>query len=512
MEKKIAIIDLGSNSVRMIIMKVYEDKTYKMIEQEKEMVRLSEGMGKDLILKAEPIQRTLNTLRLFKKLIEAHNVADANIIAVATAAVRKAGNRDIFIELVEKSTGLKLTILSGKEEAYFGYLGVINSIAVDNCLIVDIGGASTEMVWVVNRQIKESTSLPYGAVVLSETFLGKDEASPEKMQKLETFLHNRLSAVSWLKKAVKLPIIGIGGTIRTLAKIDKRKNAFPLENLHNYHLSAEEFFTIYEQIITSSLETRKKIPGLDKNRADIIAGGLALVKTLLQLQNTSQLIISGNGLREGLFYHKYLQEIHYPDRIITNVLEHSLENILKTYDIKIKHSFHVQKLALSLFDQTQSLHELGPDARKLLAAGALLHDIGTYVDYYNHHKHGFYLIQNSRIYGLRIKEILMCAFIVAMHRDLEFKKNWKTYGMLISREDYEVIKKLSLFVRIAENLDRNEFESIDRIHCTISEKTVKVELLTGNTPELELAAAMKSAKEFKKLFKKNLQVCLTKIN
>jgi len=174
--------------------------------------------------------------------------------------------------------------------------------------------------------------------------------------------------------------------------------------------------------------------------------------------------------------------------------------------VNLEHCEHVTKLALSIFDQLQPLHGYGEEERKLLYVGAQLHDIGMYVDYYNHHKHGFYLALNSRLNGLRNRELVMCAFIVAMHRNEEFKVDWKNYNMLIDKNDYEIIKRLSVFVRIAEKLDRNESGSVEDISCYITPDSVQMMLKTSNTPELEIAAAMKSDRVFEKLFNKKLYI------
>jgi exopolyphosphatase/guanosine-5'-triphosphate,3'-diphosphate pyrophosphatase len=179
---------------------------------------------------------------------------------------------------------------------------------------------------------------------------------------------------------------------------------------------------------------------------------------------------------------------------------------LKNYDVNIGHSEHTEKLALSLFDQMQELHGLGEAERKILSTAALLHDIGMYVDYYNHHKHGFYLVLNSRINGLTARELVMCAFIVAMHENEDFKQDWKEYDALIDKSDYETIKKLSLFLRIAEKLDRNEYGSVEDIACYITDDSIQIMLKSSNYPELEIAAAMKSEKNFEKLFNKRLYI------
>lgn len=504
MNKKLGIIDLGSNSVRMIIMKVYEDKTYKLVEQAKGMVRLSEKMGEEKTLKPAPIQRTVYTLKLFKKLAEAHKVDE--IFCIATGAVRHANNQRAFLERVKRETGFDFDVISGKQEGYYDYLGVINTIDIKDCIIMDVGGASTELVWVENRELKGVISLPYGAVILTEKFLGKAKNHLEQIQLLEKFIYEQLEHIKWLKRVIGLPLVGIGGTIRTLAKINKRKIRFPLESLHNYQMTYEEVVDAYKLVTKAKEKDRKKIPGVQKERADIIAGGLVPVKILMDYLKINKLIVSGNGLREGVFFKNYLKACKFQDDKVRDVLYHRVENIIKKYDINMKHSYQVQKLALSLFDQTKHMHGFGEDERKLLSVSSLLHDIGIYVDYYNHHKHGFYLVLNSRIYGLGNKELLMCAFLVAMHRNTAFKGNWKKYNMLINKEDYEKIKKLSLFLRIAEMLDRSEYGSVKGLMCNLTKDDLRIILKVNNTVDLEIAAAMKSEKEFEKLFHRKLSI------
>lgn len=504
MAKKYAIIDLGSNSVRMIIMKVYSDNSYKMIDQVKEMVRLSEGMGEERTLKPMAIKRTLEALKFFKKLMGVHSVDETYM--VATAAVRNATNKDFFLDKVKHETGFDFTVISGEEEAYYAYLGVINTIDIEDCVMIDIGGASTEIAWIQNRRLKEAVSLPFGAVILSERFQLKDKITHERLKKLEQLCKREFSKIPWLAQTIGLPVVGLGGTIRALAKIDKVRIGFPLTSLHNYQMTFEEVSFGYNLVSRANYQERKNIPGVNKDRADIIVGGLIPIRYLLEYIKADKLIISGNGLREGVFYEKYVKE-HFPEEdIIQDVLYHSIENNLKNYDGNISHSNHVRRLALSIFDQTKSLHKLGKEARKLLSVAALIHDIGNYVDFYNHHKHGFYLVLNSRIYGLRNRQLLMCAFIVANHRESPFKEDWRKYSMLLNKIDYDTVKRLSIFLRIAEKLDRSEFGCVEEVACYLTEDCLQIMVKSPNSPELEIEAAMKTEGDFKKLFNRRLVI------
>lgn len=300
MGNKLAIIDLGSNSARMIIMKVYEDGSYKMLDQVKEMVRLSEGMGETMTLRPRAIKRTIDGLRLFKKLIQIHEVDQVRLIA--TAAVRNAQNQQFFLEKVRTETGLEFQVITGEREAYYGYLGVINTIDIADCIIIDVGGASTELTLVENRRFKESISFPFGAVLLSEVFLEKDKISPGKLKKLEEYILEKLKTVPWLSKNSHLPVVGLGGTARTFGKIDKNQIGFPLSSLHNYRLAAKEVYNIYSRVAKADLRQRRAITGINKERADIIVGGMVPIKMLMQYLKAKELIISGNGLREGVFF------------------------------------------------------------------------------------------------------------------------------------------------------------------------------------------------------------------
>ena len=504
MNQKVAIIDLGSNSVRMLLMKLNADGSYKMLDQVKDMVRLSEGMGEENTLKPLPMKRTMNTLKLFKKLIQVHQ-AD-HVIPIATAAVRKAGNQALFLEKVRAETGFDFRVATGEEEAWYGYMGVINTMKVNSAVMIDIGGASTEVAWIENRQLKKAVSFPFGAVTLTEAFLGKEAITPEKVKKVEQYVKKHLDTLEWLKPLKGYPVVGLGGTIRTLAKMNKYKIGYPLDSLHNYQMRDDEVEAHYHQVTRGTLAEIRLIPGVNKDRSDIVAAGVTPLWALMKNIGAKKLMVSGNGLREGVFYEHYLKETRHQGSLIEEVTFHSVDNTLKNFEMNLNHCHHVKKLALALFDQTRQLHGLGDAERRLLAVGALLHDVGMYIDYYNHHKHGFYLSLNARLNGLRNRERVICAFIVGMHREANLKEDWQAYRMLIDDKDLEIIRKLSLFVQIAEKLDRSETASVQDLVCYVSDHDVQVLVKTTNSPELEITTAMAFQKDFKKLFGRKLYI------
>ena len=503
-DSEIAIIDLGSNSIVMMIMKISENGSYKMIDQAKVMVRLSEGMAKSNLLREPAMKRALETIKLFKKLIDSHHVDET--IAVATAAVRNASNRNVFLKTVEKDTGLEFTVITGEQESYYDYLGVINTIDIDDCIIVDTGGGSTEIILVKAREIRNMISIPYGAVVLTEKFLKNKGETKANFKKLEEFVSDKIRKIEWLEHLEDMTIVGLGGSIRNLSKVHQSRTGLLLGGIHNYSMNAVEVNETYDMITKTEVQERRKLPGLGRDRADIIIGGLVPMKTIMGHVRSNRLVIGGHGLREGIFFHNYCKMFGWSDEVVDNVLEHSLANTLKKYEANIPHSNHVCSLAMDLFDQLKEIHNLGMEFRKLLAVGALLHDIGLYVDYYNHQNHGFYLVLNSEIDGLTHKELLICAFIVAMHRSADPRFGWKDYARYLDKTEFEKIRMLGLMVRIAEGLDRNEYGNVQGIQCVVTKPNVKMVLSTIHIADLEIEAARLSAKMFKKIFGRSLEI------
>ncbi len=499
MEENIAIIDLGSNSVRVIVVKINFNASYKMMDQIKEMVRLSEGMWKSNLLTEKAMERTISELKKFKAIIERHNVK--KVIALATAAVRNALNGQEFLERVYCETGINFSAITGEEEAYLDYLGVINTIDIENCIIIDTGGGSTELVLVEEKKVKNSISIPFGAVTLTEQFLEMDDS---KIDEAEKYMRDLYKSISWLSKSKVLNIVGLGGSVRTLSKVHKRKIEFAGHPIHNYRMSVKDAEDIFCLIENTERFSRKDIPGVNKDRADIILGGLVPIKVLMEYTGAQNVIISGNGLREGAFYRYYFSKYELNENFADDVLQHSTDNISLKYDVNIQHGHMIKHLSLNLFDQLKEIHKLEDSTRKLLGIGALLHDVGLYVDYYDHHCHGFYLALNSRINGLTYRELVICAFIIGMHRNDELKTDWKDYCPVIDSGDFETIRKLSIFVRVCEELCKSQNGNIKEIKCSTEKNNIKITPVSHDAKALQLPKTLQCEKAFRKIFGRNL--------
>lgn len=304
----LVVIDLGSNSVRMQISQIDDYGGYTVMGYFREYVRLSENMGKEMTLKEEPMNRTIQALKDFKtRYTQYDNVV---VKAVATAAVRGAKNQAEFLKRVKDEVGLDLQVISGSTEAYLDYVGVVNTLPVRNGIIMDCGGASTELIWVQNGACKERVSIPIGSVVLSQNYNLADTISASDLYSAMNAAGQKISTVRWLGQVHNLPLIALGGSNRTIAKIHRREvtdEVDELPDIHGMHLPPHYIFNLVGKLIAMNKDERMKIPGLAKNRADVIVGGLIPISLVLRNLQISEVIFSNCGLRDGILF-EYLRK------------------------------------------------------------------------------------------------------------------------------------------------------------------------------------------------------------
>lgn len=304
----LVVIDLGSNSVRMQISQIDDYGGYTVMGYFREYVRLSENMGKEMTLKEEPMNRTIQALKDFKtRYTQYDNVV---VKAVATAAVRGAKNQAGFLKRVKDEVGLDLQVISGSTEAYLDYVGVVNTLPVRNGIIMDCGGASTELIWVQNGACKEWVSIPIGSVVLSQNYNLADTISASDLYSAMNAAGQKISTVRWLGQVHNLPLIALGGSNRTIAKIHRREvtdEVDELPDIHGMHLPPHYIFNLVGKLIAMNKDERMKIPGLAKNRADVIVGGLIPISLVLRNLQISEVIFSNCGLRDGILF-EYLRQ------------------------------------------------------------------------------------------------------------------------------------------------------------------------------------------------------------
>ena len=306
--ENLVILDIGSNSVRMAINQIQNDGSYREIKRVKSDSRLSEGMGAKKTLKEEAMKRTIASLADFKDIYSQYS--HVNVIGIATAAVRQAQNSDIFLSQVKQRIGIDVKVLSGDKEAYYDYVGVVNRLGIKNCLILDIGGASCELVAVKHGKNTNLISIPMGAVNLSERFHLADRVSGSNLFNAQFNIRKEFSKVGWLSQSKRQPLVLLGGANRTLARINrKRQNMVRIDAIHGYHLSYEQVNRTFLNMLRGNMKRRQQIPGLEADRADIIVGGLMPLVVLMDYLDTKKVYFSQSGVREGIIT-EYIEK-HY---------------------------------------------------------------------------------------------------------------------------------------------------------------------------------------------------------
>ena len=304
MERR-AVIDIGSNSVRLIIYKIQEDSTFKVINEEKRTIRLGSYLTEDNYLADQGIDTLINVLKEFKFICKRYEVTD--ICVVATEAIRRSINRDDICNKVQVDLGLKINILSGEEEARYGYLAIKNSMREKDAILLDLGGSSMEITLMKIGELKETISLPLGCIPLTKRF-NNIETEDERI-KLNTFIYDTINEISWLIKNDKMNVIGIGGIAKHIARVYKEDKDYPKELLHNYSMTIDEISKIYNDFLKLPINERSKVKGLSKKRAEIFAAPVGAILSILQYLNSEKLIISAVGLREGIIYENLKNKI-----------------------------------------------------------------------------------------------------------------------------------------------------------------------------------------------------------
>lgn len=502
--EKIAVIDLGSNTVRLVLANIMSGGYFVVFDELKETVRLGQDMERDGFLKPSRVAQAVKTLKMFRKLCDSYNVD--KVYAIAANSLRRAKNQKSFIEEVNAVCGFKFRVLTEEEEALHIYRGVINSLDVPKGVIVDIDGSNMQIIQYNRRNIINRECLPFGAITLSDLFAGHNYSPEEQNRLTELYVLDQLSQVSWLKEIEPdYQFVGVGGSFRNLAKICKRVKRYPFDMIHNYHISNEEFNNVYDMVKVLDADKRAKIKGISSDRADIFASALAGIKAFSDYTGLSDMIISGAGLREGImFLHAVPATI---EKSISDVLGHSLYTMMNYCEINIPHAEHVCNLSIQLFKQLRVLHKLPRQYVKALRIAALMHDTGTRLKFYQNNKHTFYFILNANLYGVSHRDIILAAFIAQGHRSDDFNmSDWAKYKDLLREEDLVAVLKLSVILRIAESFDRSMSGAIKAISCDVLGDSVIMKTEVEGDCSLEIKNALKAAPDFARAYRKNLEI------
>jgi exopolyphosphatase/guanosine-5'-triphosphate,3'-diphosphate pyrophosphatase len=510
---RLAAIDIGTNSLHMIVVQVQADLSFEVIDREKQMVRLGAGGLDGRALTPEAISLALQVLSKFSRLAESHQVD--HIIAGATSAVREAENGGEFLQMIVNQTGIRARVISGTEEARLIHLAAAYGLGLSGevAVVIDIGGGSAEITRGIGPSIDLGRSFKVGVIRLTERFVKSDPISSRDERKLVRHIGSELDV--YLQQIVRAGydrVVGTSGTILSLGTITSGVGErATTSGLRNRRVSAKQIRRVRKQLTSLPLEKRLQVPGLDPRRADLAVAGAILLDTILRRLDASEISLCDLSLREGLvldYIAKHRKEIAQADRY-PDVRRRSVIELAERCSYWPDHAHHIAKLGLALFDRTRGIHAMTDQAREWLEYGAILHDAGVHISYEGHHKHSYYLIKNGDLRGFEPNEIETIALIARYHRRAEPERRHLGYHDL-PRKRRKIVRKLAAMLRLAENLDRSHAQTITGLDFHDRGDDALLQVRTSGDAELELWAAQRHSAPFERVIGKPLRVEVSK--
>jgi len=493
-EKRLAVVDLGSNSFRLVVFTWVPGGWWKRTDEIHEVVRIGEGLEEAGVLAPEPMERALETIELYAHFCRATGIEDVR--AVATSAIRDAANRD---ELLRRA-GLDVQVLTTEQEAFYGYLAAVNSTTLREGVALDLGGGSMQLTRVEDRQPVEMRSWPLGAVRMTERFLARERVKPKHLKALGAHVAEQLADAPWLKSShARGSLAGIGGTVRNLAAAAELHEGLPSFGVQGFPLRKAVLDELVDELADMTPAERAEVPGIKPERGDLILAGALVVQSVMEAGAFDCMEVTEAGLREGVFFAALLDGRRPP--LIDDVRAHSVRNLAAQYHADLAHTEHVARLALGMWDE---LGSGDPAERELLWAAAMLHDIGTAVDYDDHHKHSRYLILNAGLPGFSPREAALIGQMARYHR-----KGSPTLGQfaaLARKGDEALLTRCAAVLRLAEQLERSRDQAVDRVDVQIDDGCVRLRLEAHEDVAVARWAAQKEQEVFRQAFGSDLEV------
>jgi exopolyphosphatase/guanosine-5'-triphosphate,3'-diphosphate pyrophosphatase len=504
-----AAIDIGTNSMHLVVARLADHGGFEMLTTEKEMVRLGAGGGEMKALAPDAIARSLATLARMKQV--AGSFGDVEIAAVATSAVREARNRDEFLVPARDEIGVPVEVISGFEEARLIHLGVLQALPVFDrrLLVVDIGGGSTEFCIGKGEQIIEARSMKLGAIRLTQRFfagLTDDDhdglVSRKAVKECRKYVRSALAPVAHELGGHQPQVtVGSSGTASTLAAMALARRGEKVRQMNGTTFTAGELRELVDELTSRSTEQRLALAGLDARRVDIIVAGALLLDEIFRAFSIEQMTISDYALREGVLFDRFGGDA---GRELSGLRSTNVRRLTQQLDPDPAHAEHTAGLATELFDRTAVLHGLGDDARELLEAAAIVHNVGLFISHSSHHKHSYYVVRNSeQMTGFTEHEIELIAVVARYHRKSRPSDKHPEFAAL-TKPDQQLVRVLAGLLRVAIGLDRRHAESVRSVRVFIDDDLVRIEPV--GAPDADLDLEIYAARERSQLLAQGLGV------
>jgi exopolyphosphatase/guanosine-5'-triphosphate,3'-diphosphate pyrophosphatase len=503
-ERRTAVIDLGSNSFRLVVYTAVPGSWWKRTDEIHEPVRIGAGLDAAGELGEAQMARALRTIGLYADFCRASALPLSDVQTVATSAIRDAANRDEFLARAKERSGLAIRVLSREEEARYGYLAACNSTTLADGVVLDVGGGSVQLVRVRGRFAHELGSWPLGAVRMTEHFLPGESATKKGLRRLRDHVLQTLAAAPWVE-GEGTRLVGIGGTVRNLAAALQRGADLPSLGVQGQLLEAGVLDELISTLAAMPASERGAVPGIKPQRGDIILAGTAVVRAVMDAAGAGAVEVTEAGLREGLFLARHLAPLDPP--LLDDVRAASVRNLVAQYRAGGPHAEHVAELALGLFDALADagLHPGDPAERELLWAAAILHDVGVAIDYDDHHKHSRYIVLNAGLPGFSPRETALIAQITRYHRKGE--PDFGELEPLMERGDRDVLERGAALLRIAESLERSRDQVVEGTELEVDDDGwVRLHVVSRADTSVARWVAERHVEQFERAFGRPLSV------
>jgi exopolyphosphatase/guanosine-5'-triphosphate,3'-diphosphate pyrophosphatase len=495
--RRVAAIDIGTNSVHMIVAELRK-RDYRVVDKEKEMVQLGLGSLDGAPLNDDAMERAVAALKKMVAVAKGWKVDE--IVAVATSAVREAPNRREFLRRVRDEVGVRVRVISGEEEADYIFRAVRSAVDLDGstALCIDIGGGSVEFIVGTASEIYFTASEPLGALRLAQRFRLEDKPTPTDVEACRRFTAKHLKRLQKRIRPLGIDVaIGTSGTIQALANLtaaeDKSTTALR-------EISKDGLDEVIGSLCGVTAKERIEKFGLDDKRArNIVAGAIVLRETMTALQVAS-LLACPVAIREGIIESRLSETRSKPERSLRRSSAHALAD---RSAIDKRHALHVARLALRIFDQTRDLHRLSDDCGELLEHAALLHESGMHVSDRGYQKHTYYLIRHADLRGFTEEQLVIVANVARYHRKGPPGDDDPNLSEL-NADQREEVEKLAAILRIAEALDRSHRQSVRDVAVRCKD-SVRFIVRARADAGMEIASAARRAKYFSSLFDKKVR-------
>lgn len=503
-ELKTAIIDIGSNTIRLVMYKYDKNEGLHEFGNIKTVARLRTHLLPNGEMAEEGIRLLSETLASFKQILNDYDVTD--IQAAATAAIRQATNNEEIVERMKAETGIEIDILSEEEEAYFGFLAVVNSMDTNSAVTIDIGGGSTEITLFINKKLQKTYSFPFGTVSLKQRFVNGSIINKDERKALQAYVKERFDKLAWIRQ-INLPIIAIGGSARNVAQVHQQQIEYPISGVHQYRMHKDDLDDLKRELGIMSFEQLKQLDGLSSDRADTIVIALEVFTSLMDVVDTKSFQLSKKGLREGLIINHVLQgDAKGFDKY--NVFEENARRFAFEYGRSEEEVNTLTILSEQLYRECcrLALFTFDEEHLQLIQKAAKVFAIGEYIELDSASQHTFYLLANQSIAGMNHTNRVKLALLASYKNKEYFRRFSMPFLSWFTREELKELRDFGALLKFVYALNVSKRNVVKQLSLQMNDDAVHMYIFVRDSAVAEIYEAERTKKHLERMLKRVVQI------